>query len=58
MVGVGWGAVEVLGLRPDIYIIDDRTRLDDNLGQVWDVFDKFLGNERLEQGARDAGVRG
>jgi hypothetical protein len=31
-------------MRPDIYIVDDRTRLDDNLGEVQDVFNKFLGN--------------
>jgi hypothetical protein len=39
-----WYGQRVLGLRPDIYIIDDRTRLDDNLGEVQDVFNKFLGN--------------
>jgi uncharacterized protein (UPF0218 family) len=31
-------------MRPDIYIVDDRTRRDDNLGEVQDVFKKFLGN--------------
>jgi hypothetical protein len=39
-----WYGQRVLGLRPDIYIVDDRTRLDDNLGSVQDVFNKFLGN--------------
>ena len=39
-----WYGQRVLGLRPDIYIVDDRTRLDDNLGEVQDVFKKFLGN--------------
>jgi hypothetical protein len=39
-----WYGQRVLGLRPDIYIIDDRTRLDDNLGEVQDVFNRFLGN--------------
>ena len=50
-----WYGQRVLGLRPDIYIVDDRTRLDDNLGNVQDVFNKFLGNRpvftiRLETG--------
>ncbi len=39
-----WYGQRVLGLRPDIYIVDDRTRLDDNLGSVQDVFNRFLGN--------------
>jgi 4-amino-4-deoxy-L-arabinose transferase-like glycosyltransferase len=39
-----WYGQKVLGMRPDIYIVDDRTRLDDNLGEVQDVFNKFLGN--------------
>jgi len=39
-----WYGQRVLGMRPDIYIVDDRTRLDDNLGSVQDVFNKFLGN--------------
>ena len=38
-----WYGQKVEGLRPDIYIVDDRTRLDDNLGEVWDVVDRFLG---------------
>ena len=38
-----WYGQRVLGLRPDIYIVDDRTRLDDNLGSVQDVFNRFLG---------------
>ena len=42
-----WYGQKVLGLRPDIYIIDDRTRLDDNLGSVQDVFNRFLGNRPL-----------
>jgi hypothetical protein len=50
-----WYGQKVLGMRPDIYIVDDRTRLDDNLGNVQDVFNKFLGNRpvftiRLETG--------
>jgi hypothetical protein len=39
-----WYGQKVLGLRPDIYIVDDRTRLDANLGEVQDVFNKYLGN--------------
>ncbi len=38
-----WYGQRVERLRPDIYIVDDRTRLDDNLGEVWDVIDRFLG---------------
>ena len=38
-----WYGQKVEGLRPDVYIVDDRTRLDDNLGEVWDVIDRFLG---------------
>jgi hypothetical protein len=50
-----WYGQKVLGLRPDIYMIDDRTRIDDNLGSVQDVFNRFLGNRpvftiRLEGG--------
>jgi hypothetical protein len=39
-----WYGQMVLGLRPDIYVVDDRTRLDANLGEVQDVFNKYLGN--------------
>ena len=38
-----WYGQRVEGLRPDVYIVDDSTRMDDNLGEVWDVFDKYLG---------------
>ena len=31
------------GQRPDIAIIDDRTRLDENLGSLTDVIDANLG---------------
>ena len=37
-----WYAQVVEGRRPDIYIIDDRTRLDLNLGDVYDVIDALL----------------
>ncbi len=38
-----WYAHLVLGERPDITIIDDRTRLDENLGGLTDVIDANLG---------------
>ncbi len=38
-----WYAQRVEGRRPDIAIVDDRTRLDDNLGSVEDVIDANLG---------------
>jgi hypothetical protein len=37
-----WYAQLVEGLRPDIDIIDDRTRLDRNLGGITDVIDANL----------------
>ncbi len=42
-----WYGQKVLGLRPDILIIDDSTRKNDRIGaagEVWDVFDKYLGS--------------
>jgi hypothetical protein len=38
-----WYAQKVEGRRPDIEIIDDRTRLDQNLGSLSDVIDANLG---------------
>lgn len=38
-----WYAQSVEGRRPDIAIIDDRTRLDENLGSLTDVIDANLG---------------
>ena len=38
-----WYAQKVQGRRPDIEIIDDRTRLDENLGGLTDVIDANLG---------------
>ena len=38
-----WYARDVEGRRPDITIIDDRTRLDQDLGDVSNVIDKYLG---------------
>jgi transmembrane protein TMEM260 (protein O-mannosyltransferase) len=38
-----WYAQRVEGQRPDITIIDDRTRLDENLGGLTDAIDANLG---------------
>jgi hypothetical protein len=38
-----WYAQRVEGRRPDIAIIDDRTRLDENLGGLTEVIDANLG---------------
>ncbi len=37
-----WYAQVVEGRRPDIDIIDDRTRLDRDLGDIYDVIDRYL----------------
>ena len=37
-----WYAQRVEGRRPDIAIVDDRTRLDEDLGDVADVIDANL----------------
>ncbi len=39
-----WYGQLVEGLRPDIWIVDDRTRLDEHLGEVSDVVDAQLGH--------------
>ena len=49
-----WYEQRVLGKRPDITIIDDRTRLDENLGGLTDAIDANLGTRpvyvlRLDQ---------
>jgi len=38
-----WYEQLVDGRRPDVAIIDDRTRLDENLGEITDVIDANLG---------------
>jgi len=38
-----WYAQKVLGLRPDIFIVDDRTMLDLGLGRAPDVIRRYLG---------------
>jgi hypothetical protein len=42
-----WYAQLIEGLRPDVWIIDDRTRLDLNLGDVTDVIDAQLGRRPI-----------
>jgi hypothetical protein len=39
-----WYAQRVQGRRPDVTIIDDRTRLDENLGGLTEVIDANLGS--------------
>jgi hypothetical protein len=38
-----WYAQHIEGRRPDVAIIDDRTRLDQDLGDIYDVIDANLG---------------
>ncbi len=38
-----WYAQIIEGRRPDVWIVDDRTRLDEKLGEVTDVIDAELG---------------
>ena len=40
-----WYGQKVEGLRPDVYVVDDSIRVEagDNLGEVWDVIDSYLG---------------
>jgi hypothetical protein len=38
-----WYAQHVEGRIPDVFIIDDRTRLDLELGEIDDVIDRYLG---------------
>jgi hypothetical protein len=40
-----WYAQLVEGRRPDLVIIDDRTRLDQGLGDITDVIDAHLGRQ-------------
>ena len=37
-----WYAQNVEGRRPDIFIVDDRTMLDQNLGEAADVIDRYF----------------
>jgi len=38
-----WYAQHIEGRRPDIRVIDDRTRIDEHLGEIADVIDANLG---------------
>jgi hypothetical protein len=38
-----WYAQIIEGQRPDVWIVDDRTRLDENLGDITDVIEAELG---------------
>jgi hypothetical protein len=40
-----WYGQKVEGLRPDVFLVDDTMRVaaGDNLGQVWEVIDSYLG---------------
>ena len=40
-----WYGQKVEGLRSDVYVLDDSSRVEavDNLGEVWDVIDSYLG---------------
>jgi len=38
-----WYAQRVEGRRPDLLILDDRTRLDQDMGDMIDVIDAYLG---------------
>jgi hypothetical protein len=50
-----WYAQHVLGLRPDIMVIDDRTMLDRNLGRAPDVIRRYLAEGRPVYAIRLAG---
>ena len=50
-----WYAQKVEGRRPDIFIADDRTRLDQDLGDVPDVIDDNLGRRPVYVMRHDAG---
>ena len=41
-----WYAQKVEGLRPDIFVVDDRTMLDLGLGRAPDVIARYLGEGR------------
>jgi len=41
-----WYAQKVEGVRPDIFVVDDRTMLDLDLGRAPDVINRYLGEGR------------
>jgi hypothetical protein len=50
-----WYAQKVEGRRPDIFIVDDRTRLDLDLGELSDVIDANLGRRPVYVMRQDPG---
>jgi len=38
-----WYAQHVEGRIPGVWVVDDRTRLDEDLGSIYDVIDAHLG---------------
>ena len=50
-----WYAQRVEGRRPDLVIVDDRTRLDEGLGDITDVIDAHLGRDPVYVIRDDAG---
>lgn len=53
-----WYGQKVEGLRPDVFVVDDRTRLDENLGEVRDVIRMYLGRRPVFVDRLDAGLDG
>ena len=50
-----WYAQHVQGLRPDIFVVDDRTMLDLGLGRAPDVIERYLAEGRPVYAIRLAG---
>jgi len=53
-----WYGQKVEGLRPDVFVVDDRTRLDENLGEARDVIRMYLGRRPVFVDRLDAGLDG
>jgi hypothetical protein len=53
-----WYGQKVEGLRPDVLIVDDSTRKNDRIGEVWDVFDLYLGKRPVFTDRFDWGCDG
>ena len=51
-----WYAQKVEGLRPDVFIVDDRTMLDLQLGRAPDVIRRYLAEGRPTYAIRIAGL--
>jgi hypothetical protein len=50
-----WYAQHVRGVRPDIFVVDDRTMLDLRLGRAPDVIERYLAEGRPVYAIRLAG---